>query len=103
MKYRCIACSGLLLIGTAHAAAFPKGDYKAGKLLFDQAKCGACHTSMMGGDGNRLFTRPDRKINSADALFKQVQFCAAQVGAQWFADDEQHVGAYLNQQFYKFQ
>ena len=103
MKFRSAGCVVLMAAGTAIAAAFPKGDSKAGKLLFDEAKCGACHTSMMGGDGNRLFTRPDRKIKNTAALLKQVQFCAAQVGAQWFAEDEQHVAAYLNQSFYKLQ
>ena len=103
MRCRLVCCIALLLAaGVAGAAPFPKGDPRTGKALFDKAKCDACHVSLMGGDGNKLFTRPDRKMKSADALLKQVQFCAAQVGAQWFADEEQHVAAYLNQQFYQF-
>ena len=92
----------LLLVGAALGAPFPQGDPKAGKTLFDTAKCGACHVSRMGGDGSRMFTRPERKVASAEALRKQVKFCAAQVGAQWFPDEEEHVAAYLNQQYYKF-
>ena len=103
MKYRLLAsCAALLAVSVAGAAPFPKGDPKTGKVLFDKARCDACHASMMGGDGARLFTRPDHKINSADALLKQVKFCAAQVGAQWFPEEEEHVAAYLNQQYYKF-
>ena len=102
MKMALAAVSALVLAGSVLAAPFPKGDPKAGKVLFDNAKCNACHASMMGGDGARIFTRAERKINSADALLKQVKFCAAQVGAQWFPEEEEHVAAYLNQQYYKF-
>jgi cytochrome c peroxidase len=103
MEYRLLCCIALLLAtSVAGAAPFPKGDPKTGKALFDKAKCDACHASLMSGDGNKMFTRADRKMKSADALLRQVQFCAAQVGAQWFADEEQHVASYLNQQFYKF-
>ncbi len=102
VKMAFAAVGALLLAGSAFAAPFPKGDPKAGKVLFDNAKCNACHASLMGGDGTRLFTRAERKISSADALLKQVKFCAAQVGAQWFPEEEEHVAAYLNQQYYKF-
>ncbi len=102
MKYRSAGCAALLAISIASAAPFPKGDPKTGKALFDKARCGACHVSMTGGDGSRLFTRPERKVRSPEALLKQVKFCSAQVGAQWFPDEEEHVAAYLNQQYYKF-
>ena len=102
MKLTLVLIAAMTLAVSALAAPFPKGDPKSGKGLFDKAKCDACHAAMMGGDGMKLFTRPERKIKSADALLKQVKFCAGQVGAQWFADEEEHVAAYLNQQFYKF-
>jgi cytochrome c2 len=102
MKQTLVLITAMTLVGAAFAAPFPKGDPRAGKTLFDNAKCDACHASMMGGDGSRLFTRPERKVNSPDALLKQVKFCATQVGAQWFPDGEEHVAAYLNQQYYKF-
>ena len=102
MKIAPVIITALMLASSALAAPFPKGDPKAGKALFDKAKCDACHASLMGGDGAKLFTRPERKMKSAEALLKQVKFCAGQVGAQWFADEEEHVAAYLNQQYYKF-
>jgi cytochrome c2 len=102
MKQTLVLITAMTLAGAALAAPFSKGDPKTGKALFDKAKCGACHASMMGGDGSGLFTRPERKIKSPDALLKQVKFCATQAGAQWFPDDEEHVAAYLNQQYYKF-
>jgi hypothetical protein len=56
----------------------------------------------MGGDGNRIFTRPDRRVRNAEALVKQVRFCVDQTGAKIFPEDVEHIAAYLNQQFYKF-
>ena len=102
MKMTLAVVSALILAGSAQAAPFAKADPKTGKALFDKAKCDACHASLMGGDGAKLFTRPERKMKNAEALLKQVKFCAGQVGAQWFPDEEEHVAAYLNQQYYKF-
>jgi hypothetical protein len=84
------------------ADTFPKADPKAGKQLFDEAKCNGCHDKMMSGDGNRIFTRPDRRITSAAALAKMVRFCIDRTGASVFPEDAEHIAAYLNEQFYKF-
>jgi len=101
---RCLLAGSLALLVAGGVAAAPlaQADPKAGKALFDKAKCDECHASLTGGDGSRLFTRPEHKVKSADALIRQVRFCAAQVGAQWFPDEEEQVAAYLNQQYYKF-
>ena len=93
---------GLLLAGSALAAPFPKADPAAGARLFDEARCGACHAQRLGGDGSSMFTRPDHKVKSADALLKQVRACVTQLNVQWFPDEEEHVAAYLNQRYYKF-
>ena len=95
-----IALAGAL--GAAHAAPFEKGNPATGQKLFDEAKCNGCHAKMMGGDGNRLFTRPDRKVTDAKALAARVRVCVTQLNVQWFPEDEEHVAAYLNLQFYKF-
>jgi len=98
-----LACSiALVAAGAAAAAAFAQGDPKTGKTLYDKAQCAGCHAGRFGGDGSAIYTHPEHKVKSADALLKQVKFCAAQVGAQWFPDEEEHVAAYLNQQYYKF-
>jgi mono/diheme cytochrome c family protein len=86
----------------AGADAFPKADPVAGKRLFDEAKCNGCHDKIMKGDGNRIFTRPDRKIGSAPALEKMVRFCIDRTGASLFPEDAEHIAAYLNEHFYKF-
>jgi mono/diheme cytochrome c family protein len=95
---------GAALLGAAPALAnpFPKGDPDKGKALMAQARCSACHVSMFGGDGSRIYTRADRRVTSAEQLRSQVRFCATQVKANWFPEEEENVAAYLNQQYYKF-
>ncbi|HUX29067.1 MAG TPA: cytochrome c [Thiobacillus sp.] len=91
-------CS-VLLVGGAHAA--PVADSKAGKILHDKA-CISCHARMFGGDGSKIYTRADRKIQNAQQLAARISGCNANTGAGWFPEDEAHVAAYLNQQYYKF-
>ena len=85
------------------ADAPAKADPSAGKQLFDQARCNTCHDKMMGGDGHRIFTRPDRRITSAAALAKMVRSCIERTGASLFPEDAEHIAAYLNERFYKFE
>jgi len=102
MKSTWTIIGALVLSGSVLAAPFPKADPTAGKKLFDDAKCMTCHAQRVGGDGSSLFTRPDRKVKSADALLKQVRACVTQLNVQWFPDEEEHVAAFLNQRYYKF-
>ncbi len=101
MRSLMIFCAAAVLAGTAQAAPFDKGDPKAGKLLHDKA-CIQCHARMFGGDGSKIYTRPDRKTQTAQQLAARISGCNANTGAGWFPEDEAHVGAYLNQQYYKF-
>ncbi len=86
---------------TAMANPFPGGDAKTGKTLFDKYKCNSCHSAMVGGDGSGIFTRADRKVNSPAEMFTQFKMCSANIGVNLTAQEEQHLGAYLNQ-YYKF-
>ena len=92
-----------LAAGTAHAASevFAFGDPKQGEKLYEQ-KCAACHVAQFGGDGSRVFTRPDRKIHTAPALLAQAQFCNTRSRAGLSAEGEQSVAAWLNEKYYKF-
>jgi len=92
----------LLLLASAAASAdpFPGGDVLAGQKLFEQHKCNSCHDSMMGGDGNKIFTRFNRKVNNAADLLAQITRCSGNVGASFSTQDKQHLGAYLNR-YYK--
>lgn len=84
----------------AQATPFPEGNAQKGKALFDRYKCNSCHSQMTGGDGSAIFTRPDRKVHNAAELVDQIRVCSGNVGAHLSAQDEQHLGAYLNQ-YYK--
>lgn len=97
-----VAAAAFLFAAAAHADPFPKADPQAGKRYFNEAKCDACHASMMGGDGSRIFTRPDHRIKNAQALLKMVQACVNRTGASVFPEDIEDIAAYLNQRFYKF-
>lgn len=98
-----LVVAALCLSTIVRADPFPKANLQTGKRLFDEAKCNACHNSLMGGDGSKIFTRPEHKVKDAQALLKMVRFCVNQTGAQVFPEDVEHLAAYLNQQFYKFQ
>lgn len=88
----------VLILGFActslYAAPFAKGDAKAGQALHDKS-CLACHSSSM-------YTSANRKIKTPSQLAARISGCNANTGAGWFPEDEQHVGAYLNQNFYNF-
>jgi len=94
----------IVLLGaatTASANPFPGGDPKNGQKIFDAHKCNSCHDSMMGGDGNKIFTRFDRKRTSPDGLIEQIGMCSGNVNAHFTKQETQDLAAYLNI-FYKF-
>lgn len=87
----------LLCVATvASANPFPEGNALAGQKLFEQHKCNSCHDSMMGGDGNKIFTRINRKVNNPAELIAQITRCSGNVGANFTPQDKQNLGAYLN-------
>ena len=97
-----IALLGLLLASTcALANPFAKGDAKIGKTLHDKS-CVSCHVSMVGGDGSALYSRLERKTKTPQQLQTRIRNCNANAGANWFPDEENHAGAYLNNTYYHF-
>jgi cytochrome c2 len=102
MKILTALLAAATLSTAVHAAApFAGGDPKAGKALHDKV-CISCHVNMFGGDGSKIYTRADRKTQTAQQLAARISGCNANTGAGWFPEDEAHVAAYLNQQYYKF-
>jgi len=87
---------GLSCLSSAHAA-----DLKRGKQLLEE-NCIKCHASMVGGDGSKIYTRPDRKVESLEGLNAQVHRCRDSLGVQWPEDQIADVVAYLNKTYYKF-
>jgi cytochrome c2 len=101
MKTLTVLFAAAIISTAVHAEPFAKGDAKTGKILHDKS-CVNCHISMFGGDGSKIYTRADRKTQSAQQLAARISGCNANTGAGWFPEDEAHVAAYLNQQYYKF-
>ena len=90
----------LLCVATAASSdPFPDGNALTGQKLFEQHKCNSCHDSMMGGDGNKIFTRINRKVNNPAELVAQITRCSGNVGANFTPQDKQHLGAYLNRYY----
>ena len=86
----------LSFIASAQAA-----DLKRGQQLLEE-NCIKCHASMVGGDGSKIYTRADRRIDSLDALDTQVHRCKTSLGVSWPEDQIADVVAYLNHKYYKF-
>jgi mono/diheme cytochrome c family protein len=101
MRALTVLLAAAILSTAAHAEPFAKGDPKTGKALHDKT-CINCHAGMFGGDGSKIYTRSDRKSKTAQQLAARIAACNANTGAGWFPEDEAHVAAYLNQQYYKF-
>lgn len=92
----------LSLLGTAHAEPFAKGNPDAGRKFFADNQCNRCHEQIMGGDGNAIFTRIDRKVRNPQQLIAQLQRCTGCGGITMSPQEEQNVLAYLNRSYYHF-
>lgn len=102
MKKLLVTSILLSVVSAASASPFPDGDEQTGKKLFDKHNCNRCHANMLGGDGNTMFTRANRKIHSAPDLSAQVKRCNSATRARLTEQDEQHIATYLNNRFYQF-
>ncbi|HWN30255.1 MAG TPA: hypothetical protein VNN78_02680 [Burkholderiales bacterium] len=101
MNCRFVVLLLLLVALPAAADSFPNGDPKIGKNL-EEKSCRACHISMFGGDGSKIYTRPNRIVKTPQQLLVRIGACSANTNAGLFPEDEEHVAAFLNQQYYKF-
>ena len=98
-----IAALALSLAATcAMAAPFPNGNTQAGKKLFDDNQCSSCHIGKVGGDGSAIFTRPNRIVHNPKEMVARMHVCSGAVGMTLTPQNEQDLGAYLNQTYYKF-
>ena len=95
-----------LAASTASAQSQPKmfasGDPAAGKALSDK-NCVACHARKFDGNATRIYTRVDRKVKTPEQLLAQVQYCNTELATHYFPEEEEHVAAYLNLNYYRFQ
>ena len=98
--------AGLLAVIGAAAAQmqpvpFRAGDTKAGKQLVDR-DCVACHAQQFAGDPDQMYRRHDRRVKTPTQLLAQVQGCNVNLGKGYFPEEEEHIAAYLNLEFYQF-
>ncbi len=103
MGAACVAMLVAALIEPAWAQQpkmFAAGDANLGKAMSDQ-DCVACHRRLQG-DADRIYTRVERKVRTPAQLLAQVQRCNAELALKYFPEEEEHVAAYLNREFYKF-
>jgi len=92
----------LMLCGTAQADPFAKGNAEVGQKLFEKTKCNSCHIGKVGGDGSAIFTRPDRIVHNPKQLIDRMHACSGAIGKTLTDQEDQDLGAYLNQKYYKF-
>jgi hypothetical protein len=98
-----VACLATMLASAALAQQPPpldKGDVKAGKVLADK-DCVACHQRQFGS-ATTIYTRADRKVRTPEQLLAQVRYCNVELKTGYFPDEEEHVAAFLNEQYYRF-
>jgi len=72
-----------------------------GKVLHDAA-CMQCHATLMGGNGNAIYNKPDSRITSFKRLQGQVAGCALAADVRWSSEEQRQVVNYLAKQFYSF-
>jgi hypothetical protein len=88
--------------GSLASAALAAGNSAEGKKLVAESKCEACHHNKTMGDAKAVYLRKDRKVTSLPKLTAQVALCNSELGLKLFPDDEEHIVAYLNETYYKF-
>ena len=82
-------------------APFKAGDSAAGRTLVEK-DCVSCHAAKFPGDPDKMYTRADHRVKTPAQLLARVQACNANLGKGYFPEEEEHIAAYLNREFYKF-
>lgn len=97
---RCTPLFPALLVALALPA--PAADPEEGRRLVEKSKCEACHARKAGAEPGAIYLRKDRRVNSIARLKSQVGFCNTELNLGLFPEDEEHIVAYLNRDYYKF-
>jgi len=93
----------LLPVLFASAIAFAEGpDPAEGKKLVDEKKCEICHHNLTMGDAKAVYLRKDHKVTTLAKLKAQVAACNTQLNLGLFPEEEEHIAAYLDREYYKF-
>jgi hypothetical protein len=90
-----------LAIAQAQPAPFAGGNAAAGRAIVDR-DCVGCHAQRFAGDADEMYRRAERRVKTPAQLLAQVQACNVELGKGYFPEEEEHIAAYLNLEFYKF-
>jgi hypothetical protein len=82
-------------------APFSGGNAHTGRTLVDR-DCVGCHAQRFAGDADQIYRRPERRVKTPAQLLAQVQACNVNLNKGYFPEEEEHIAAYLNLEFYKF-
>ena len=85
----------------AQPSPFASGKPKEGAKLVER-DCVTCHAQRFAGDHEQIYLRLDRRVRNPSQLLAQVQRCNTELGRNYFPEEEEHVAAYLNLQYYHF-
>jgi cytochrome c2 len=99
-----LAAAAFAILATlqlALAQAPQPGDAKTGATMHEK-DCVSCHVRRVGGDGSAMYTRAGRRVTSTGKLKAQIAVCNTELGTAYFPEEEEHLAAYLNLQYYKF-
>ncbi|QJR11002.1 hypothetical protein DSM104443_02072 [Usitatibacter rugosus] len=100
MRAPLLLLPALLTAATMTFAAGP--DAVEGKKLVAEKKCEICHNNVTMGDAKAVYLRKDRKVTTLSKLKSQVAACNTELNLGLFPEDEEHIAAYLNREYYKF-
>jgi hypothetical protein len=90
----------VLLLCAAPAVAAADGDAVRGRELVEK-DCNGCHVRQFGSV-ERIYLREERRVRTPAQLQAQVAYCNTQLGTGLFPDEEAHIAAWLDQQYYRF-
>ena len=90
----------VLLLCAAPAVAAAGGDAARGRALVEK-DCNGCHVRQFGSV-ERIYLREERRVRTPAQLQAQVAYCNTQLGTGLFPDEEAHIAAWLDQQYYRF-
>lgn len=79
---------------------FADGDPAQGAAM-TRKDCDGCHVRRFG-DVAAAYTRIDRRVTTPAQLKAQIAVCNSQLGTGYFPDEEAHIAAYLNREYYRF-
>jgi mono/diheme cytochrome c family protein len=99
---RKLLCSLLLALPLAAlAGTTDRTADDAAKALVD-TRCVECHARITGGEANRIYARAESRVTTASQLQNQIHTCNSALKKPLFPEEEAHLAAYLNSQYYHF-